>query len=288
MKISELYKNKNVVISVELFPPKKEVDFKNIDKILSRLKELKVDYISVTHGALSSLRDNKTVEIAKKIKNIGIEPLAHLTSIGLEKEKLIEIKKDLKQSGIENVLVLRGDLPKNHQVSEYHYASDLVAELNDDFCLAGACYPEKHPEAQSLRDDIEMLQKKVELGLDFLITQLFYDNEDFYYFRQKCREKNIHIPISVGIMPVLNTRQIERITGLCGAKVPVKLRKMMEKFGDNKAALEDAAVAYTTGQIIDLIANGVDGIHLYIMNKPRIYEKIINNIKYILEGLNNE
>lgn len=288
MKISKIFEEKNVVVSAEIFPPKKAETFKNIDKVIDELCELDVDYISVTYGALGNTRDKKTLEIAKKIKEKGIEPLTHLTCIALSKDEVDEIATEYKGSEIENVLALRGDIIGDDTVHDFNYASDLTTYLKDNtnLCIAGACYPEIHPECYSLADDINNLKKKIEAGAEFLVTQLFFDNNDFYYFRDKCRDAGINVPISVGLMPVLNRRQIERIASISHAKIPVKLKNMMDKFADNPYALEQAGIAYITEQIVDLLANGVDGIHLYIMNKPHIYRKIIENINHIVNNIN--
>lgn len=287
MFIKDLYKNKKTVISAELFPPRKTKQLNNLEGIIEQVSDLGVDYISITYGALQSKASHRSIEVSKLIKSKGVEPLIHFTAHSVSKEKIDSYISELKDFDIKNILALRGD--QLNDDTEFNYASDLIEYINsDDLCIGGACYPEKHLEALSLEQDMKYLKEKVDKGVDFLITQLFYDNKDFYYFRDECRKLGINVPISCGIMPVTNKNQIDKITSISGAKIPLELRRVMDKFRDNPKALEEAGIAYAVNQIIDLIVNDVEGIHLYIMNKPHIYSRILKRIKHILGFIDEE
>lgn len=287
MKIKELFKNKPV-ISLEIFPPKPESPVDTIYKTIDGLYDLKPDYISVTYGAGGSSKSH-TLKIADIIKNkYNIEALAHLTCINSTKEDVDNVLKELKSYGVENVLALRGDIPLDGEFDinakrDFTYAKDLVNYIkeNNDFCIAGACYPEVHIECTDSKEDLKHLKEKVDNGADFLITQLFFDNNLFYSFKEKADAIGINIPISAGIMPVINKKQIERITSLCGTSIPLKFRRILDKYEHNPEALKEAGIAYATEQIIDLLSYGIDGIHLYTMNKPEISRKIFNQIESI-------
>jgi methylenetetrahydrofolate reductase (NADPH) len=292
MLIKDIFNQKKPVISFEIFPPKK---YSNIDVIystLEALKDLRPDFISVTYGAAGSTRD-KTVEIASIIKNkYDIEALAHLTCIGLDQEGLDKIIGELIKNNVRNVMALRGDLPegmdkKELDSSSFAHASDIIASIkkHEDFSTGGACYPEVHPECESLDKDIENLKLKVDSGADFLVTQLFFDNDKFYNFMDKARKAGINVPISAGIMPVTNKKQIERMISLSNATLPSKFRRILDKYENDGEALKEAGIVYATEQIIDLLSWGIDGIHLYTMNRPETCRKIINNITSIRESL---
>ena len=292
MLIKDLFNNNKPVISFEIFPPKKNSPIETIYNTIEELKDLRPDFISVTYGAGGSSQGN-TVQIASIIKNkYSIEALAHLTCVTSTKQDIDNILSSLKKENIENILALRGDIPSDPDFKfpdplHYHYASDLVKEIKDtdNFCIAGACYPEGHFECIDKLKDLENLKKKVYSGTDFLITQLFFDNNVFYDFYEKAQSNNINIPISAGIMPVINKNQINRIASLCGATIPKKLIRIIEKYEYNPEALKEAGIAFATDQIIDLLSWGVDGIHLYTMNKPELATKIVNNITEIREAL---
>jgi len=292
MQIKNIYKKKKPIISFEIFPPKKESPVDTIYDTIESLKDLKPDFISVTYGAGGSTRD-KTIEIASLIKNkYYIETLAHLTCISLTEEKLQKFIEELKENNIQNIMALRGDLPQNFneelfQKSQYKYASDLIKSIkkDDEICIGGACYPEGHFECSSLEKDIENLKIKVDSGADFLITQLFFDNESFYRFIDLAYKKRINVPISAGIMPVTNKKQIERMISLSGASLPAKFSRIMAKYENNPQALKEAGIVYATEQIIDLLSWGIDGIHLYTMNRPETVRRIIQNISNIREAL---
>lgn len=288
MLIKELFKTKKPVLSLEIFPPKKDSPIEVIYDTIEGLKDLRPDFISVTYGAGGSSTD-RTVEIASLLKNkYGIEALAHLTCIASTKEQINAILDRLQQQGIENILALRGDLPADPNSKfpdplNYRYARDLIVHIREhsSVCVGAACYPEGHIEAPSLEKDLQNLQDKVQAGADFLITQLFFDNDLFYNFMDKLAARGVSVPVTAGIMPVLNRKQIERMTALSGASLPPKFRRMMEKYEHDPAAIKEAGIAYATEQIIDLLSWGVAGIHLYTMNKPEVARGIIGNISSI-------
>lgn len=295
MRIKDLYTNKRPVISFEIFPPKKESPISTVFSTIEALKDLNPDFISVTYGAGGGAQSN-TVSIASLIKNTyGIEALAHLTCMTSTKQEINTIISKLKEENVENILALRGDMPTDPNFKfpnplHYKFASDLAAEIKatNDFSIGGACYPEAHIECKDLKKDIEHLKIKIDSGVDFLVTQLFFDNEYFYNFYDKLQAMDINIPISAGIMPVINKNQINRITSLCGSAIPKKLLRILEKYEHNSEALKEAGIAFATDQIIDLLSWGIDGIHLYTMNKPEIATKIVNNISEIREALKIE
>lgn len=274
------------VLSFEIFPPKKDAALQNIDETLALMCDLKPDFISVTFGAGGSTVDNKTVEIAKKIKKeYNIEPLVHLTCLHYEKTELEEILKQLEDAGIENVLALRGDInPDIPMKHDFKYANELVSYIKSrgNFSVSGACYPETHLEASDAITDIRNLKRKVDDGAEHLVSQLFFDNDVFYRFYEKTRIAGINVPVDAGVMPVTNRAQIERMVNMCGASLPVKFQKVLQKYENNKEALLDAGIAYTINQIVDLIANEVDGIHIYTMNNPAVAKRICDGIRNLV------
>jgi 5,10-methylenetetrahydrofolate reductase, prokaryotic form len=290
MKIHDMFRSGKPVLSFEIFPPKRDGDVSSVIRTIDELAVLKPNYISVTYGAAGSERGLDTVRMASKIKNeYHIEALAHLTSVGASEDDIKRILSTYKEQNIENILALRGDLDPNtvFQRRDFKYASDLVAFIKreGDFDIAAACYPESHVEARSKTTDLIYLKDKVQNGVDFLVTQLFFDNEQFYSFRNEVRSLDINIPITVGIMPVLNRKQIERMVALSGATLPEKFKKILVKYEDKPSALQDAGIAYACEQIVDLLSSGVDGIHLYVMNKPEIAQRIVQNISGILNTM---
>lgn len=276
MKTNTIFKNKST-LSFEVFPPKSTTPVESIYKTIDGLALLNPDFISVTYGAGGN-GGNATIDICAAIKNkYNIEAVAHLPCINLTKEKVKEELEQMKNAGIENILALRGDRhPDIEPAGDFHYASELVNFIkeNGDFNILGACYPECHPEADNIVEDIKHLKEKVDAGCSQLVTQLFFDNETFYDFREKTAIAGINVPIEAGIMPVTNRKQIEKMVTLCHATLPKKFMTIMEKYEDNPIAMRDAGIAYAVSQIVDLIANGVDGIHLYTMNNPYVAEKI--------------
>lgn len=290
MKVSKIVQAKREegkpVLSFEIFPPKKEEALKNIDVTLEMLCDLHPDFISVTFGAGGSAVDNKTVEIAKKIKNTyKVEPIVHLTCLHYDKEEISEILRQLQEAGIENVLALRGDVNPNVPMKhDFRYANELVEfiKTQGDFHISGACYPETHLEAPDAITDIHNLKRKVDAGVTHLVSQLFFDNEAFYRFYEKTRIAGITTPVEAGIMPVTNKANIERMVNLCGATLPKKFERILGKYEDNKEALLDAGMAYAINQIVDLIANDVDGIHIYTMNNPKVARRICDGIRNLI------
>ncbi len=284
MNTATLFKDKTV-FSFEVFPPKRDASLATIYKTLEELKGLNPDFISVTYGAGGSENSRATVDIAKTIKHdLKVESVAHLPCIGLRRDELKKVLDSFKEAGIENVLALRGDRREGVSDGDFKHASELTAFIreNYDFNVIGACYPEGHSEAESLVDDIRHLKEKVDAGASQLITQLFFDNECFYRFRERCELASINVPIEAGIMPVANKKQIERIVTLSGAQFPAKFSKILSRYGDNPEALRDAGIAYAIDQIVDLIAQGTQGIHLYTMNNPYIAGKISEAIRKLL------
>ncbi len=290
MKITEIVEAKRKqgksVLSFEIFPPKKEEALKNIDATLERLCDLHPDFISVTFGAGGSAADNKTVGIARKIKdNFGVEPMVHLTCLHYSRQEISELLKQFEDAGIENILALRGDVNPNVPMKQdFHYASELVEFIRGqgNFHISGACYPETHLEAPDAITDIRNLKRKVDAGVSHLVSQLFFENDYFYRFYEKTRIAGIDVPVEAGIMPVTNRAQIERMVHTCGASLPEKFERILHKYEDNKEALFDAGMAYALNQIVDLIANDVDGVHIYTMNNTKIAGRICDGIRSLI------
>ncbi|MGN1394589.1 MAG: methylenetetrahydrofolate reductase [NAD(P)H] [Succinivibrionaceae bacterium] len=282
MNTSDLFNNKTV-FSFEVFPSKREDSFETIEKTFKELKELNPDFISVTYGAGGSDNVNMTAKIAEILINkYNITTVAHLTGIGLTKEKAKEIIDKLLEIGVKNILALRGDYRKDLPMIDFKYAQDLVSFIKKNYPninVIGACYPEVHVESPNLETDIIHLKEKVNAGTSQLISQLFFENNCFYNFLEKCKKQNINVPIQAGIMPVINKKQIERIVTMCGAHLPSKLCKILSKYENNPESLTEAGIDYAVEQIIDLINHKVDGIHLYTMNNPKVAATITNKIK---------
>lgn len=284
MKLIEKYKKKKPVISFEIFPPKLDTPLESIFNTLEQFKELKPDFISVTYGAGGSAKD-RTIEIASKIKNeYAIESMAHFTCVGHSKEEIDTLLNSLNEHKLENILALRGDPPVNQpdfdfSKNVYRYSSELIKHIrsNNDFCVSAAAYVEGHVDSKRLKDDLIYLKEKVDTGVDFLLTQLFFDNRLFYDFLDKASAIGINCPVTPGIMPVFKADQIKRITALCGASIPAKLVIMMDKYGGNPEDMRKAGIDYASTQIRDLIDNGVDGIHLLTMNRPKSSKEILQN-----------
>lgn len=285
MRTAEIFKDKKV-LSLEIFPPRRTAPIDTIYHTLDELQGLNPDFISVTYGAGGSETNTATLEIASAIKNdYGIESVAHLPCINLTKNEVLDMLAGFKQAGVENILALRGDInPDFTPRQDFRYASDLVSFIkeNGDFNIIGACYPEGHSECPNLVDDIRNLKTKVDAGTDQLITQLFFDNNYFYSFRERASIAGINVPIQAGIMPVVNKKQIEKMVTLCGVELPKKFITMMERYENNPIAMRDAGIAYAVDQIVDLMAQDVDGIHLYTMNNPYIAKKIYAAISALL------
>ena len=286
MRIVDILKEEKVHISCELFPPKQGYQLENVKQVVRDIAKIKPAYMSVTYGATGGTSDY-TVDIANEIQNVnGIPALAHLTCASSTREKVQEVVIQLKEKKIENILTLRGDIPENADFplpNQYNHAYELIADVKSlgDFCLGGACYPEGHPEAETMHEDIEHLKEKVDAGCDFLTTQMFFDNDIYYNFMYKILKKNIKVPVVAGIMPVTNAAQIKRIISLSGNMVPPRFKAIVDRFSDNPAAMKQAGIAYATEQIIDLIANGVNNVHIYTMNKPDVAGAIFDNLSEI-------
>ncbi|WP_303822894.1 methylenetetrahydrofolate reductase [NAD(P)H] [Ruminococcus flavefaciens] len=284
MHIKEIF-GKKTVFSFEVFPPKKTSPVEVIYDTLDELQGLSPDFISVTFGAGGSGNSRYALEIASKIKESGTIPMLHLPCINFTKAEIDAALNEAQERGIENILALRGDInPDIPPVNDFHHASDLITYIKSkgDFDIAGACYPECHPDAESMIEDIKNLKAKVDAGADHLISQLFFDNDSFYEFREKAAIAGINVPIEAGIMPVVNKNQIERMVTTCGASLPAKFVRIMTRYEHSPEALRDAGIAYAVNQIVDLVASGVDGIHLYTMNKPYVARKICEAVSGIL------
>lgn len=289
MKIKDLLQNKKVTFSCEIFPPKAGADMSRMDEIIREIAALHPDFISVTYGAGGST-SKRTVEIASKIQDTyGIPAMAHLTCVSSTKEEVVTMLDRIEENHIENILALRGDIPRDMDFPSprhYRYACELIQDIRsqkgDRFCIGGACYPEGHVECEHKEDDIDYLKQKVESGCDFLTTQMFFDNNVFYNFLYRIMAKGIQVPVVAGVMPVTNSRQIKRSCELSGTTLPPRFKAIADTFSDKPLAMKQAGIAYATEQIIDLLSNGVNHIHLYTMNNPEIAAKIMDNLSGIL------
>ena len=289
MKISTLLARDTLSLSFEVFPPKTETAFESVKHATEEIAALAPAYMSVTYGAGGGT-SRYTLDIAKNIKErYGVPSLAHLTCVSSTRQTVSERIADMRTAGIENVMALRGDVPAELAGADrtgwdYRYAIDLVRELHaaGDFCIGAACYPEIHPESTDRREDIRYLCEKVEAGVDFLTTQMFFDNNLLYSFLYKLREAGVSVPVIPGIMPITSAKQIERAIALSGSFMPRRFMSLVDKFGGDDEAMKQAGIAYATDQIIDLYANGIYNVHLYTMNKPEIAQSIQNNLSAIL------
>lgn len=286
MKLSELFAQKKPTLSFEVFPPKTDDKYETVKFAAEKIAALKPDYMSVTYGAGGGTSDYTVSVAADILNNYNVTPLAHLTCVSSDKQKIVAQLKALKDNNIENILALRGDIPKNPNSSagEYKYAAQLIRDIKSmgDFCIGGACYPESHVESSTSAEDIKYLKEKVDTGCDFLTTQMFFDNNILYSFLYKIREAGITVPVVAGIMPVTNGKQIKRICELSGTYLPQRFKSIVDKFGSDPAAMTQAGVAYATDQIIDLLANGVNAVHVYSMNKPEVAAAIQANLSKII------
>lgn len=289
MKLTELFAKDTRNLSFEVFPNKKPENLESVKAKTAQIAALHPAFMSVTYGAGGGT-SQFTLEIAKNIEqNCGVPVLAHLTGVSSTKEMVAQRIKDLKATGIQNIMALRGDLTPEMEGADrtdwaYKYAIDLIRELKEkgDFCIGSGCYPEVHPEAANMVEDIRHIKEKVDAGCDFLTTQLFYDNDIFYSYLYKIREAGIAVPVIPGIMPVTNAKQMERSIQMSGSFIPRHFKALLERFGNNDAAMKQAGIAYATEQIIDLYANGIKTVHVYTMNNPEVAEKIMANVKEFL------
>ena len=288
MKIKDRLMDGKVHISFEVFPPKTDAKFESVQNAVDEIAKLTPSFISVTYGAGGGTSKN-TVKIASHIQNeLGVDSIAHLTCVSSTKEEVRQRVQEMKESGIQNILALRGDIPAESEFpipNQYKYAYELIEDIKaqGDFCIGAACYPEGHVECEHKEDDIAHLKQKVDCGVDFLTTQMFFDNSVFYNFLYRIREKGITVPVLPGIMPVTNGKQIARSCQLSGAVLPSRFRAIVDRFGDNPKAMQQAGIAYATDQIIDLIANGIQNIHVYSMNKPEVAAAIMSNLSEIVK-----
>jgi methylenetetrahydrofolate reductase (NADPH) len=287
MKITELLSRPRPTLSFEVFPPKKDGDYAPIRAAVEDIAALKPDFMSVTYGAGGGT-SAYTGSIAAAVQGQGVAALAHLTCVSSTREDIQAQLAQLRALGIENLLALRGDLPAGASLDDprpYQHASQLVRELSADrgFCVGGACYPEGHVESRSKAEDLDYLKEKVDCGCSFLVTQMFFDNSALYSFLYRMQAKGVYVPVVAGVMPVTNAGQIAKIINLSGATIPNRFRMILDKFGDDPAAMKQAGIAYATEQIVDLIANGVRGVHVYTMNKPDIAARISDNLSDILK-----
>ena len=290
MRIADLFKSKKAVLSFEVFPPKAESGMEGINATLEELSALRPDYVSVTYGAGGS-RNAHTAEVARKVRALGMEPLAHITCINSTKAEVLSALGELSSSGVENVLALRGDRVEGATSADFRYASDLISFIKEqgfDFDVSAACYPEGHPECDSMVDDVRHLKYKVDLGVTHLNSQLFFDNDDYFRFLDMVRLAGIETPVQAGIMPLVKASQFGGIVKMTAAKIPSKISRMYARFADDPESLCEAGIAYATDQIIDLLSGGVDGIHLYIMNNAYVARRITENVRPFFEKLNSE
>ena len=290
MKIIDIINGSKPSLSFEVFPPKTSDKYDSVSSAIKEIARLNPSYMSVTYGAGGGT-SRYTLDIAKNIKErYGVPSLAHLTCVSSTKETVKEKIGEIRRAGIENIMALRGDIPKELEHADrtgwaYHHAVELVRELKEadgDLCIGGACYPEIHPESEDQRQDIRYLKEKVDAGCDFLTTQMFFDNNLLYNFLYKIREAGITVPIIPGIMPITNGNQVERAVKLSGSFMPQRFKALVDKFGKSPEAMKQAGIAYATDQIIDLYANGIKNVHVYSMNKPDVAEKIMENLSKII------
>ena len=286
MKIKDILENKEVTLSFEVFPPKTDEGYKVVEEAAAKIAALKPDFMSVTYGAGGGNSKN-TANIAADLQDkYGTPVLAHLTCVSSDKAHVRNMIDVYKEKGIENIMALRGDIPKEGRICfDYDHATQLIYDIksvDDSLCIGGACYPEGHIECARQSEDIIHLKEKVEAGCDFLTTQMFFDNSTLYQFLYRIREKGIEVPVLPGIMPITNAKQVARSVALSGSTIPQKMKIMVDRFADDPQKMKEAGIIYACDQIIDLISNGVSHIHVYSMNKPDIAEGIMKNLATII------
>ncbi len=282
MKINKILADKTPTISFEVFPPKQETGLNDVKTAAGAIAALSPSYMSVTYGAAGST-SKLTIEVASDIKNLhGVPVMPHLTCVASTKEHVKNMVKSIRDNNIDNIMALRGDLPKDGIIcKDYLHASDLIRDiraLDNDLCIGGACYPEGHVECTHKADDIGYLKEKVDAGCDFLTTQMFFDNNIFYNFLYRVKDVGINVPIVPGIMPITTARQLSRSVQLSGTSVPERFKAIVDRFGDDPVSMRQAGIIYASEQIIDLIANGITHIHVYSMNKPDVASDILYNL----------
>ncbi len=286
MKVIDIIKGEKPSLSFEVFPPKTTDKFESVKSATEAIAHLNPSFMSVTYGAGGGTSEY-TADIAKMVSDMGVTSIAHLSCISSTKSQVHALLEKLKEKGIENILALRGDIPRGMVIDnpEYKYASELAKEIKDfgGFCIGGACYPENHPESENSIKDIESLKIKVENGCEFLTTQMFFDNNILYNFMYRLYRGGVDVPVVAGIMPVTNAAQIKRICSISGNTLPQRFLRLVDRYGDNLDAMKQAGIAYATEQIIDLYANGINAVHVYSMNKPDVAEAIQKNISEIIK-----
>lgn len=285
MRIKDILISKKVTVSFEVFPPKTADNYRSVESATVKIAALRPDFLSVTYGAGGGTSEY-TLNIAQNLRdNYGVEVLPHLTCVSSTKEHVRDMISQFKQRGFENIMALRGDIPKDgRRANDYRYACELIRDIRDqgDFCIGGACYPEGHVECATKDEDIRHLKEKVDAGCDFLTTQMFFDNSILYNFLYRIREAGITVPVLAGIMPITNANQVARTVSLSGTCLPARFKSIVDRFGNNPAAMKQAGIIYATEQIIDLIANDVNHIHVYTMNKPEIAAGIMESLSAII------
>ena len=288
MKIRDILAKNEPTLSFEVFPPKTEDKYESVEAAASEIAKLNPAFMSVTYGAGGSTKGN-TIQLAREIQQkYNVPAISHLTCVCASKENIKAALNEMKSAGIENILALRGDIPQDGQFplpGQYSHACELIEDIKKmgDFCIGAACYPEGHVEMEHKKDDIRYLKEKVDCGVDFITTQMFFNNDIFYNFLYRIREQGIMIPVLPGIMPITTKKQLARSCALSGTAVPQRFRAIVDYFGDDPAAMKQAGIAYATDQIIDLIANGVRNIHVYSMNKPEVAAAIMQNLSEIVK-----
>ena len=284
MRIDHLLKGRKITLSCEVFPPKKFDGIGQVSAVAREIAALHPSFMSVTYGASGSAPGH-TLAVAQAVQDCGVTPLCHLTCVQSDRAHVEKVLSDMRGAGMENVLALRGDLPQDGRVCEdFAHASDLVEFIHTkgDFCVGAACYPEGHPEGGSRQADMDHLKRKVDAGVDFLTTQMFFDNSLLYNFMYRALRAGIDVPVCAGIMPICDPKQVARAVQLSGSIMPPRFAAIADRFAHDPKAMTQAGIAFATEQIVDLIANGVGHIHLYTMNKPWITRAIVNNLSDIL------
>jgi len=286
MKVIDIIKGEKPCLSFEVFPPKTTNNFEAVMGAATEIAKLSPGFMSVTYGAGGGT-SQYTVDIAAEILKMGVTPIAHLSCISSSREQIRDILLKLKEKNIENILALRGDIPKDfdHTKMEYRYASELADEIRKagGFCIGGACYPESHPDSKNSTQDIENLKKKIECGCEFLTTQMFFDNNILYNFMYRLYRAGVDIPVVAGIMPVTNAAQIKRICSISGTALPQRFLRLVDRYGENPEAMKQAGIAYATEQVVDLFANGINAVHIYSMNHPDVAMAIQKNVSEIIK-----
>ncbi|MDD4807932.1 MULTISPECIES: methylenetetrahydrofolate reductase [Caproicibacterium] len=288
MKIKNLLKPGQVTVSCEIFPPKQGTGLPHAREVVHAIAALQPAFVSVTYGAGGTNCAN-SIELAAEVEKCGVPALAHLTCVSAEKQEVLAVARRFAANGIENILALRGDLPKDDSFprdGQYRHACELITDLKEmgNFCIGGACYPEGHVESANKAEDLQYLKEKADAGCDFFTSQMFFDNDLFYNFLYRALAVGIHVPILAGIMPLTSAKQMRRCVELSGTYLPRRFLSLVDRFGSDPATMKQAGIAYATEQIIDLIANGVEHIHIYTMNKPDVAAKILSNLSHVISS----